>query len=60
MLFLIAFIYVNLCLLVALLGWKRKFGFWGYFFCSIALTPWMGLLFVLASGKRVPAPVRHD
>jgi hypothetical protein len=27
-------------------------GFWGYFFASLVLTPIMGLLLVLVSGKR--------
>ena len=37
-------------LLVAFLGRNRKFGFWGYFFASLLLTPLLGILFVIASG----------
>jgi len=39
-------------ILVGFLGMNRKFGFWGYFFASLALTPFIGILLVLASGKR--------
>ncbi|MBI5815642.1 MAG: hypothetical protein HZB29_08550 [Nitrospinae bacterium] len=35
--------------IVGLLGINRKFGFWGYFFASLLLTPAIGLLLVLAS-----------
>jgi hypothetical protein len=34
---------------IALLGMNRKFGFWGYFFGSLLLTPFIGLILVLAS-----------
>jgi len=47
-------IIIVLSLLVGFLGMNRKFGFWGYFFGSIALTPIIGLLLVLASDKRKP------
>ncbi len=40
--------------LVGLLGKNRKFGFWGYFFGSLLLTPIIGLLLVLGSDKRKP------
>lgn len=46
--------YLLVCLIVGLLGIRRKFGFWGYFFGSIILTPIIGLLLVLASDKRKP------
>ena len=45
-------IYLFICLLVGVLGINRKFGFWGYFFGSMALTPIIGLILVLASDKR--------
>ncbi len=41
-------------ILVGILGRKRKFGFWGYFFASLLLTPLLGLLFVIASGPAQP------
>jgi hypothetical protein len=34
---------------VGWLGRNRKFGFWGYFFGSLALTPFIGLIILLAS-----------
>jgi hypothetical protein len=45
-------IYLILCIVIGLFGINRKFGFWGYFFGSIVLTPVMGLLLVLASDSR--------
>jgi hypothetical protein len=45
-------VYIGLCLIIALIGYNRKFGFWGYFFCSVALTPCIGAVVLLASDKR--------
>jgi uncharacterized membrane protein len=42
-------IYLLLALLMGLCGRNRKFGFWGYFFGSIVLTPVIGFLLVIAS-----------
>ncbi|MBW2185760.1 MAG: hypothetical protein JRG71_04920 [Deltaproteobacteria bacterium] len=39
--------------IVALLGRNRKFGFWGYFFSSLLLSPIIGLLLVIASAEKV-------
>jgi hypothetical protein len=47
----IILLYILLALVVAILGRNRKFGFWGYFFCSILFTPFLGILFVIASEK---------
>ena len=47
-------VYMLFCLLMGVLGIHRKFGFWGYFFGSIVLTPLMGLLLVLASDPKKP------
>lgn len=46
------YIYLVICLIIGLLGSKRKFGFWGYFFGSMALTPIIGIFLVLASGPK--------
>jgi hypothetical protein len=46
------YIYLTLCALVALIGRNRKFGFWGYFFCSILLSPIIGALLVVASDSK--------
>ncbi len=44
--------HIFLSVLVGFLGMNRKFGFWGYLFASLALTPLIGLLLVIASDKR--------
>jgi hypothetical protein len=41
--------YVITSILLGLFGYNRKFGFWGYFFGSLLLTPLIGILLVLAS-----------
>ncbi|MEM7585925.1 MAG: hypothetical protein AAF560_21225 [Acidobacteriota bacterium] len=38
-----------MAMFVAWMGKNRKFGFWGYFFGSLLLTPLMGLLLVVSS-----------
>lgn len=48
----ITLIYILFCIVVAVLGRERKFGFWGYFFSSILFTPPVGLLLVIASDRR--------
>jgi hypothetical protein len=45
-------VYVTLCGIIGLFGINRKFGFWGYFFCSFALTPFIGLIVLLASDRK--------
>jgi hypothetical protein len=42
--------YFFMAVFVALLGIRKKFGFWGYFFASLLLTPAIGALLVIASG----------
>jgi hypothetical protein len=45
-------VYFAACLVVAWFGTHRKFGFWGYLFASILLSPLVGVLLVIASDKR--------
>lgn len=45
-------IWVILSIIVAFFGINRKFGFWGYLFASLLLTPAVGLLLLLASDPR--------
>lgn len=45
-------IMVLLSFVVGLIGKNRKFGFWGYFFASLLVTPIIGILLVLASDPR--------
>ena len=44
-------VYLGLCLLIALVGKSRPFGFWGYFFSSFFLTPLVGCLLLAAAGR---------
>jgi hypothetical protein len=53
---LIVFAYLGLCFCIALLGTDRKFGYWGYFFCALFLTPFIGALVLLGSDKRRKLP----
>lgn len=39
-------------LVIALFGINRKFGFWGYFFCSLLLTPFVGIIVLFASDRK--------
>ena len=42
-------IWVAASLVIATMGSKFRFGFWGYFFASMLLTPLIGIL-LLAAG----------
>ncbi|MBM4314626.1 MAG: hypothetical protein FJ122_12025 [Deltaproteobacteria bacterium] len=46
--------YVFFSIIIGLLGTNRKFGFWGYFFYSLLFTPFLGVIILLASDKKVP------
>jgi len=50
--------YLALCVLVAHLGRRRKWGYWGYLWASVLFTPLMGILFVLAADP--PPSKRRD
>ena len=52
-------IYVALSLLVGLIGRNHKFTFWGYFLGSLALSPFVGMVLVLASDPASPKCNRH-
>jgi hypothetical protein len=45
-------VYIAVSSVVGFAGRNRKFSFWGYFFASLALTPFIGLLLVLGSDER--------
>ena len=49
-------LYILCSLLVAVVGRHRKWGFWGYFWASLLMSPVMGVLFVLAGD---PQPRRR-
>jgi hypothetical protein len=48
--------YIALAIFVAWLGRDRKFGYWGYLFGSLLLTPVIGLLLYLATDGPVRRP----
>jgi len=45
----ISLFYVVISLIIAYLGRKYRFGFWGYFFSSLLLTPIVGCFLLIAS-----------
>ena len=49
--------YILLCIAVAMIGRRRKWGYWGYLWASVLFTPLLGLLFVLAAD---PPPRRRQ
>lgn len=44
--------YILVCIFIACFGIGKKFGFWGYFFASLLLTPVIGIILIAASDKR--------
>ena len=52
MICIIIFLYILFSIIIAWIGTNRKLGAWGYFFCSLALTPFIGIIVLLASDKR--------
>lgn len=44
--------YIGVCLLLAFLGRNRKWGFWGYLWSSLLLSPLLGFFFLLASDPK--------
>ena len=54
--------YIAMAIFVAWLGRDRKFGYWGYLFGSLLLTPVIGLLLYLATDgpARRPEPSEGD
>ena len=50
----VTWIYFFFSLLIAILDRNRKLGFWGYFFGSMFLTPFVGVVLLVASDKRSP------
>ena len=51
-------LYIGLSALIGFLGRNRKFGFWGFFFSSLLLTPLSGLLAYLASCEKVKLVIK--
>ena len=44
--------YVLLSFVVGFAGRNREFGFWGYFFFSLLVTPVIGLLTIIGGAPR--------
>ena len=53
---LVYIVLIVLSLAIAFLGRNRKFGFWGYLFCSLFFTPIVGLLLLIGSDRRPGSP----
>lgn len=42
-------VWIGTSVIIALLGSKMRFGFWGYLFASLLLTPIIGFLLLAAA-----------
>lgn len=49
----IILVYAILVLLIAYFGRNRKFGFWGFLFLSLFLTPIVGFISYLSSCEKI-------
>jgi uncharacterized membrane protein YiaA len=52
--FTIPVLYIVVSFLVGYLGREKKMGFWGYFFATLFLTPFIGVLLLVVSDKKKP------
>lgn len=48
----IPFVCIFISFIFAFLGRNRKMGFWGYFFATLLLTPFVGAILLLVSDKK--------
>lgn len=48
----ISFICILISFFFGYLGRNKKMGFWGYFFATLLLTPFVGAILLLASDNR--------
>lgn len=53
-------LYVLASLIIGLLGINRRFGFWGYFFGALTLTPFVGLVLLFGSDRRKSQPSQPE
>ncbi|RLC08355.1 MAG: hypothetical protein DRI57_24165 [Deltaproteobacteria bacterium] len=56
----IQLIYLLFCFLIAVAGWNRRMGFWGYLFASVLFSPLIGLMLFLVSEKRNPKKTKKS
>jgi len=54
MLISIPLIYIIISFFFGYLGRNRKMGFWGYFFATLFLTPFIGAILLIVSDKKKP------
>jgi predicted PurR-regulated permease PerM len=54
MYFFIPPVYIFCAVLIGYFGRKRKMGFWGYFFATLLLTPFVGIILLLVTEKVKP------
>ena len=48
----IPIVYIAVSFFFGYLGRNRKMGFWGYFFATFFLTPFIGAILLIVSGKK--------
>lgn len=53
-------LYVGLSLFIGFIGKNRKFGFWGFFFSSLLLSPIAALLAYFASCEKIRLIVKDE
>jgi len=53
-------IYYCSSLIVALIGWNRVLGFWGFLFFSIIFSPVFGLFIALIASPRKSRKMNHN
>lgn len=51
------FIWIIFCLIIGAVGENRAIGFWGAFFCSLLLSPLIGLIITLCSKSKTQAAI---
>jgi hypothetical protein len=54
--FFIAFAYVVLCFLTAIIGRPTRAGYWGTFLISLLITPLLAFIFLVLFGPRLTPP----
>jgi hypothetical protein len=54
------FLDIFLSFIIGVLGINRKLGFWGYFFSSLLLTPFVGVILLCASTRKIPRKCGAD
>jgi len=58
--FVIAGLYVLACIVVGLAGTRRSMGFWGAFFLSFVITPFVMILVLQLTRRSEPPPPARD